>query len=273
MRTNYLINEPIILNANILEYDLSKANINALYSYGFLNDSEYSLLYELDKRSREIVIGKKIATKADDNNPYSDEEIDYKMKMAGAIKDGIMNAKRMLFESNNIKDEDVIRIANDAVYVNTPNPLSYTSFDINNNGKFLTFNLKNTFNIVLNLKRVSIFILDDPLSDSLNVDIKGINDELLYLHEPFIQFICEILSSMQTSDKPHTLQLFNSFYEPYIKRELPIEYYREFNFNSGYQINGCNYIVSDITEKDKDKISIDYNLSILREMYALILNR
>ena len=273
MRSTYLINEPLILNANIFEYDISKANINSLYSYGFLSDDEYRLLYDMDKRSREIIIGRKIATKGDDDNPYSVEEIDYKMKMAGAIKNGIIKAKQMLFETNNIQDNSVIRIANDAVYVNVPQPLAYTSFDINNNGKFLTFNLKNKFNMVLNLKRVSVFILDDPLSDSLNVDVKGINDSLLYLHEPFIQFICEILSTLQSSDKPHTLQIFNSFYEPYVKRELPIEYYREFNYNSGYQISGCNYIISEASESEKDKISIDYNLSILREIYALILNR
>ena len=270
--TNYIIKEPLILNANIIEYDISKANINALYCYDMISTEEYNSLYGLDKRSREIVIGRKIATRGTDDNPLSEQEVEYRIKLASTIKDGIMEAKRLLFETNGIQDSNVIRIANDAIYVNNMNPLQFTSFDINNNGRFMTFARKKQFNMVLNLERVSIFIFDNPLSDSIDVDIKGISDDKLYLNEPFIQFICEIMSSLQSSDKPSTLQLFNSFYEPYIKKELPIEYYREFNSMSSYRIITGNYLVEDASELDKDKISIEYNLMVLRKIYALVMN-
>ena len=36
-KVNYLVDIPLMINANITEYDISKANINMLLSYGLIS--------------------------------------------------------------------------------------------------------------------------------------------------------------------------------------------------------------------------------------------
>ena len=54
---NYNSQYDIIVNSFIREYDLSKANINALYSRGVINKAMYDNLYKADKAIREKTIG------------------------------------------------------------------------------------------------------------------------------------------------------------------------------------------------------------------------
>ena len=51
-------------------------------------------------------------------------------KIYNIIQKGIKESKVQLFDANDIKSYEVIRIANDAVYVNRINGLKYTEFDI-----------------------------------------------------------------------------------------------------------------------------------------------
>lgn len=270
--TNYIIDVPLVIDTLITEYDISKANISMLYAYEVISEDDYNHLYKLDKKNREIAIGRRIAEEnADRNNPMGPEEVNEMVKTYSVISKGIVEAKRRLFQDNNIEQDDIVRIANDAVYIKNK-VLNITNFDLNGNGRYITFATKGQYNIMVNLNRVTIFILNNPMSEQLHVDVKGISDNILYLHEPFIQFITELCNSVMYSGKETALRLFNNFYSQYVNRTLPVEFYREFNSLSQYKLLNLNYTVEWINEKDIDKIDINYNLHLLRTLYSAIIN-
>lgn len=264
-KVNYLADISLLINANITEYDISKANITMMLSYGLITLEEYNRFASMDKITREVNIGRRIK---DDNGILTNNGI----KIDKCIANGIKESKRLLFETNHIPKESIIRIANDAVFVNGQ-ILKYTSFDLNNNGVLVTFKQKNQFNIMMNLGLVTIFINDNPMNDSIEVDVKGINDNQLYKHQLFLEFICNLLSNMQRSGKETAIYIFSDFYSKYINKELSVEYYREFNANSLYKFKlKHNFYLDFVAEKDKDNVDIEYNLSILRKIYAAILD-
>ena len=268
---NYIIKEPLLMNACITAYDISKANINVLFAYDKITEPEYYKLYTLDKKSREIAIGRKISSAFPSLAPLSEEEVDYKTELIKTIQTGISEAKRLLIQMNDIKEEEIVRIANDAVYINRPVPLNFTTFDLNKNGRPITFIDKGQYNILLNLNKVSLFINDNPLSEQFEIDVIGINNDNLDKHRLFISFIIEMLSSLQKGNKELVLSTFNSFYNDYLNMNLPVDYYREFNADSGYRILNAGYIIDDISELEKNKINIEYNLSLLRQLYSIIM--
>ena len=265
-KVNYLVDIPLLINANIIEYDISKANITMMLSYGLISLEEYNRFANMDKITREVSIGRRIKN---DTGALTNDGI----KIDKCIAKGIMESKRLLFESNHIPQEAIVRIANDAVFVNN-HILQYTSFDLNNNGVLVTFKQKNQFNIMINLGLVTIFINDNPMNDSIEVDVKGINDSQLYKHQLFLEFVCNLLSNMQRSGKETAIYLFSDFYSKYLNKELSVEYYREFNADSMYKFKlKPNYYLDFVSEKDKDTVDIEYNLSILRKIYSAIIDR
>lgn len=264
-KVNYLVDIPLMINANIVEYDISKANITMMLSYGLISQDEYNKFASMDKMTREVSIGRRIKA---DNGELTSSGI----RIQKCITEGIKNAKRLLFEYNQLPVESIVRIANDAVFVNG-GLLRYTDFDLNNNGIIVSFKQKNVFNIMLNLGLVTIFINDNPMANSIDVDVKGIKDELLNKHQPFLEFICNLLSDMQRSGKETALLIFNDFYEKYINKELPVEYYREFNATSSYRFaKSHQFYIDDAPESYKDKLDIEYNLSVLRKLYSAIMD-
>ena len=263
-KVNYLVDIPLMINANIVEYDISKANISMMLSYGIITQYEFDRYAAMDKMTREISIGR--MEKSD-----SGELTQSGLKIKTCISDGIKRAKQLLIERNNIAEESIVRIANDAIFVNNVY-LKYTDFDLNNNGVIISFKQKNQYNIMINLERVTIFINDNPMSNTIDVEVKGINDNLLYKHQAFLSFIVNTVSDMQRSGKSTALTIFNDFYEQFINMQLPLEYYREFNSDSMYRINGCGYLMDMVSERLRPMISIEYNLQILRKLYSLIID-
>lgn len=264
-KSNYMIDVPLLINASITEYDISSANITMLLSYGLITQEDFNAYKNMPKSMREISIGKLGKEPNGQLNQFG-------MNVQHYIAQGIERARHELFAKNHIKDESVVRIAKDAVYING-GILPYTSFDLNNNGVICVFVPKNYYNIMINLKPVTIFINDNPMTDSLKVDVVGINDNLLYLHQPFLEFVCNLVSNVQRSGKEYAFNIYNSFYEDYVNMRLPVGYYREFNANSGFRIKHTErYTIDSATEGDKDKIDINYNLSLLRTLYSSILD-
>jgi len=265
-KTNYITDRKIIIGSNMIEYDISQANINILKAFGDIDPYEYTSLKMADKQSREILIGRKIQMQ-------KNESVDKTSVVADHIRTGIIMAKDRLLTMNRLNPLEIIRIANDAVYVERPLPLQYTKFDILNNGNIVEFFQKGQFSSFIKLGRLSVFV--KIISDeNIIVDVKGINDENIPLHEPFLEFICNILFYLERTDINTTLAYYNDFYSKYINMELPIEYYREFNSDSDIRIKAMNryYGGKFIEEKYKHMVDINYNLLMLRETYAMILS-
>lgn len=253
-KINYQSPVKFLNSSYIREYDLSKANISALLYEGYISLDEYNFLYSLDKTEREVYIGK----------------LELKDKKVGEIKaHGIQEAKRMLFELNGLEDLDILEIRNDAVFV-INKQLTNTCFDM------FDFKLKNSYTSYTFINnRLSLFYAFDQINQVDTIDVKGIRDEKLLLHQNhFIQFICQVFYLLQTDSVEESLKYISSFYEEYIKRELPIEYYRTFDADSVYKINVRNlsYGLQVIEDNYMNRrgLDINFNIYIIRTLYSYL---
>lgn len=255
---NYITSIPFLHSVMIREYDIQKANISILYKYGVIDQSTYQYLYNAPRDVRQYVIG----------NLQKD------IQVTEILQKGITEAKRLLFESNNIEDGDIISIKNDAVFILNKN-CNYTQFGN------IVFTLRNTYNLFTRVgprKEIEIYYgLNKIISDEI-IDVKGINDKKLEeLHsEYFISLLCEIFYMVESNPSSEVLPMISNIYNNYIQRLYPIGCYREFNSDSLYRLynNRMSGLLSrsahNVQEKYKDQLDISYNANILRDIYGYL---
>lgn len=255
----YLKDSRIIKSTIIREYDLRQANINSLLMYEKITKEEYDYLARLPKFDREQYIGKLIGSDLSDiKDPNS---------IFNTIQRGIVQAKKLLFEKNSIQDEEVIRIANDAVYVARSLPLKYTSFGNH------TFALKNTYTLFIRIMGMSFFFNPSDESGGVKLDVVGMSDTALELHSMgMASFIAQIFYYIESSLIQQAIQYLNRFYDDYINKRLPIYFYREFNGNSSYRIIGGRTSTLTISNQPNslDHIDIGFNAALIRELYSIL---
>ena len=129
---NYLAEISYLPNTLIYEYDISKANINVLYSKGVIDKKTYDYLYNAERMTRQVYVGKLQRDKA----------------IVDILKAGIIEAKKILFEANDIKDYEVLSIKNDAVFIINRNLIN-TKFGLIN---FVNKNQYTSFYKIKNLE-------------------------------------------------------------------------------------------------------------------------
>lgn len=243
-KINYSANVPFIFSKSIYEYDIEKANISILYSKGVISKEYYDKLYHSYKLQRQIAIGN--LQKQNSN-------------VTNILQEGIIEAKKELFELNDIDPDKVLSIKNDAVFL-IGKILNITTV-LNGNVKFI---LKNSYNSFVRLSGIEVYYLYNRTTGNEAYSIKGLGKSE-HLHEEYmIDFILFILSSIQTESIESTIGYIKDFYNQYINRNLPVGYYREFNSQSKYIIG--EYAVDDIVDTidNKNKLNISYNANILK---------
>lgn len=251
-KVNYNSNIPYIISNFIREYDISKANINVLLKYKCITQQQYDYFYNLNRNSRQVQIGLLLK-----KNP----------KYVTILQKGIVEAKKQFFESNNIKDEDVLCIKNDAIFLINKIP-KYTKFD---NIEFLC---KNTYTSFYKLNRLELYYFFDALTNYEKIDIKGMSKEAQNVHKDhFLEFLLVVFNSALFELPEQTLQIIISFYNKYLNLDVDIEYYRQFDSESRFLLKQTTrynvYKVDYVQEKDKNSVDISYNLNIIRELYKI----
>lgn len=244
-----------LINANIVEYDMSKANINILLYKGVISRKDYEYYYNLPKKIREIKIGL----------------LQRDAKVAEALKSGFIGFKKMFFEANNIQDSEVLSIKNDAVFLINKIP-SITTFEN------LTFARKNSYTSFYKLGRLELYYYYDFISGEENLDIKGMSEYNQSLHEKyFMDFLKCIFNSAQLDAITETLSLLKDFHENYVAYKLELGYYREFNAESKYLIkpfpNSYQVFKAEhFNPANIQYINIEFNEFILRELFKIYTN-
>lgn len=252
-QTNYMTDVDYLISTYIREYDISKANINILYKYGVINKQQYDTYNIMNRNARQISIGLLLR-----DNPQVND----------ILKNGIMEAKRMLFEANNIQEEDVLCIKNDAVFIINKIP-TITKFDN------IEFSLKNVYTSFYKLGETELYYFFDLVSNNEKLDVKGINDMKLLLHEEFfIEFLKVTFNSAQCYPIQDTIDIVTTFYTKYIQLQLECGYYREFNNQSMFRLKDISnyyssYGLESITEEQKTNLDITYNLNLIRELHQI----
>ncbi len=235
-------NSELIIGSPIYEYDMSSAGYNICKYYKLLPDDKIDYLESLSKRQRQIELG--LIQKKD-------------KEFKTTLKEGFKNARKMLFESNDLSDNDILSIKKDAIF--TLKPCKYTEFDN------IIFGNKNTYTSFMLLRNIQLFYNKD------RVDVKGIHDDKVKLHrDGILQIIYQTMNQLESMNIERLKSLICDVCEIYKAKELPIEYYREFNANSCYRYNIDDGILFDDIG-DIDMIDISYNYMNVMMMMVNIL--
>ena len=241
------------ISGSIIEYDMKSANISILRELGKIDDEKYRHLSSIPKIYREMYIGR-----------WCEEDKSIFELMKNAIKD----YRFKLVESNNIQVNEIVRIANDAIYINRINPLINTKF-----GKYIEFRPKNRYNALMNLgnKYFKVFFKYDS-TGVMDIDVKDLgNDTVIETHKNYmLSFIATIMNSIEHGYIIDALNMVSSFYLDYINMRLPLQFYIEMNSDSKYRIKGTGFSMTTIP--DISILDISYNLKIIQELWSIILN-
>ena len=253
-KTSYTADISYLTNVFIYEYDISKANINVLFTKNIIDQQTYEFLYNAPRMTRQVYVGKLCKDRI----------------ISNSLKAGIIEAKKIFFEANNITDKDVLSIKNDAVFLINKKPM-ITKFG------FIEFMKKNVYTSFFKLNNMEYYYYYSNITKEEYLDIKGISDNSLILHEGyFLQVIKDIFYSIQINGPEISLRMLKDIYNEYITLQLPINYYRCFNSESMFHFKfqsklGTGYKIETATENQKTMLDITYNLSILIELQRILI--
>lgn len=230
-------------NSSIVEWDIKSANTSICREYGLLPASLIDKIEGMHKSKREKEIGL-IMRKDKDFTKKLEESFDIVMQQ--------------FIDQNELDiDWDIISIRRDAAFVinkEIKKPLV---------GNHVLFRPKGVYSHHIYLKPPKGKDLDIYVNSDI-VDIKGIDDELLPLHKDgmieFIKLICVSMGSANPDKEVN--ELFSDFVEKYKKRELPYDFYREFNPTSKFRLNlfGTETLVDGIdSDEFLEMCDITYN--------------
>ena len=234
----YLSDRMMEVNSNIVEYDIRHANTSLMEYYNLKPISLINKLNSYPKMKREIYVG---------NLQRDDKEF------SKALLKGFDDMMHEFLTTNNLSiDSDILAIKKDAAFV-INHPVSTTDF-----GGCVHFADKNHYKHFIKIGMYECYVKEDR-----TMDVKGIGDrDALDLHKDgMLRFINDIIDIYIGNDKNELNKYLHDFAEAYKKRELPFDYYREFNSQSIYKYyDGENEIVLDeIDESTIDCIDISWN--------------
>lgn len=226
---------PIITHTSIVEWDMRSANTSILREFGLAPDKVIDKLDSLDKELREKRVGQMQAKKKG---------------LAKEMEDGFNLIINKFIEMNGLEEDDVISIKRDAVFVRAKNPKITTI------GQYCVFRPKSTYIAFLLLNGLEFYMKQDK-----SFDIKGIDDKMIPLHENgILEFIRGFLEDFDY-DMEGLHRYCKDFVSAYKNRELPLEYYREFNGESVYSVilPEGSFKLDNISEDILDQVNIKYN--------------
>jgi hypothetical protein len=208
----------------------------------------------MPKYDREVSIGKLHLLKASEG-----------INVSGIISDKLREYRFKFIESNNILDNEIVRIAKDAIYVNRSVDVSYTSFDGN-----IIFRPKMEASSMINLNGVLVFSWYDS-HGNINIEVKGLGKNSEYHQNGMLVLIANTMYMVDRTGIVDAIRYIQETYKLYISRQLPIDYYRTFDSISEFRVKNSNLSISNISNLSPD-IDIGYNLYIIRELYSIVFN-
>ena len=244
-----------IIDFPIREYDLTKANISVLRDANAITEELYQYLYNCPKDERNILIGKMIGKNTE---------------IEAIRKSGIENARRVFMEINNLDDDDILAIRNDAIVVLSD---AQMRLDITERTHF---RLENAYRSFYKLGVADMYYDFNPITKIEILDIKGLGNESIPLHtEYMLDFLKEIFYCAQIEGVGTAIDILSKFYDDYINLRLDIGYYRELVPGSRYRLNrsftSYQTLEMDMAANyDKKYLDISYNANILLTLNKML---
>ena len=138
-KSNYDAPYEWLINCNIQEWDLAKANISILRYMNMINDDDYNRLLEAPKQQREVEIG---CLRRD--HPEIEK----------AYQEGIVYARQLFFDTNSLEQENVLYIDNDSITTVHPWQDTRANYILGKLNPFLNFRVKNTYTSLFRLNGI-----------------------------------------------------------------------------------------------------------------------
>lgn len=231
--TNKLIE--YLVSREIIEYDIKEAGFNLVKKYHLLSQGKIEQLELLSKDERKISLG------------YMQK---YDKDFADKLNEKFVEARRLFFESNDIKADDVLSIKKDAIFMLR----RCHNIEFDN----ILFREKNIYTSYYYLNKKEIYLNKDGL------DLKGIKDDKLELHKDYmLDLLFKLLRMVELSSKRQLIANLKEVSYFYKNRKLHIEYYRELNSDSLFRLKmmmpGMHEYIGVQYTNDVDEIEIEYN--------------
>ena len=228
-----------IPSANIKEYDMKSGGLSIIMSKKLLSENQIEELKAMPKKQRNIQIG--LIQRRD-------------RELAKQLANGFREYRKMFFEANEIDESNVISIKKDAVIL-VNSKINRTVFDK------VQFRDKNRYSsyYFLQNKNNGIELYYNRRDNIL--DIKGIDDNDLYLHRSMISFLKKVIKLNEVSNSSAKRYLYD-FADRYRKRKLNKTFYREFKPDGKFRIYinlDTGSFLSDEIVDDDILIDINYN--------------
>lgn len=231
--TNKLIE--YLISREIIEYDIQSAGFNLVKKYKLLSQYKIDQLESLSKKERQISLG------------YIQR---YDKEFMAKLNEKFVEVRKLFFEANDIKTDDVLSIKKDAIFM--LRRCQYTEFDN------ILFREKNLYTSYYYMNKKEIYVNKDGL------DIKGISDDKLELHKDYmLDLLFKLLRMVELSSKRQLIANLKEVSYFYKNKELDINYYRELNSDSLFRLKMImpgmhDYIGVQYTD-NVDEIEIEYN--------------
>lgn len=231
-------NRSLVINSEIVEYDIKSANISIIKTYKMLEPDIISKIENMKKQDRVIAVGK-IMKK---DKSFS--------KNLESYFNSIMNT---FIDDNSLdKDYDIASIKRDAAFV-INRKIKKSKY-----GEYINFIPKNKYHAYLFLSPYEFYFGENK------IDVKGIQDDILQLHDNgILSFLFDIINIAERTnmDQVAINRYLQEFCIAYKNRELGFDMYREFTNESRFRYNimGEQMLLSDIDESLINKIDISYN--------------
>jgi len=249
-----------LINFKILEYDIEKANISILRDTGVLTESQYFYFLNMVKQQREISIGYMIKNKP---------------KISLILKEGIMKARKIFIEKNNIEPKDILFINNDSITL-VYNEWDKRSINIDGNISDIThFRLKNSYTSFYKLPYIDFLYFNNGNKEYYR--LKNIDQERIERDHKkyFLSILTSIAFEAQTSPILDIILMIRNIYELYTGMKLELEFYREFNTMNKYKIKNISdtieYYTDTLDYGNINNLNINYNADIIRHLYKIFI--
>lgn len=220
----------------ITEWDMKSGNTSILREFSLIPEKKIERIEQMSRELRQKEVG--LLQRKD-------------TALASKLENGFDEIMNRFIEMNELEEDDIISIKRDAIFIRSRTPKYQTI------GQHCTFRPKGVYNAFLLLDGKEFYMTSESF------DIKGFNDDKVSLHNNGILSYVHAFLEDFDYDMKGLNQYCKEFVSAYKKKELPIEFYREFNFDSQFRIldhTGQNwYGVESIDESMMDRLIIGYN--------------
>lgn len=240
-KVDYLCPVNVVVN-RVIEYDMKDAGYSVICKYGLLPKVVIDRLRNMDKKKRKISIGM--------------IERDMPRLIKNKAK-GITNSRRAFMIENDLKDEDILSIKNDAMFI------------IGKKCKHLDFGEvkfaeKNTYTSYHKINNYEFYYN----SRTEKLDVKGVSDKNLekFDEESILKFLKTCFGYIELGQSKKLKAFIIDYNHKYKSRKLPIGHYRPLNSSCEF-----DYILSNDTEEfglidmtdDQQEVDISFNFNFV----------